>query len=252
MDTNKFVTFAVTLSLIVSVGAMPVLAQTKTATSSATADDETDEDTSPTPTKKVSQEEKEKVEAIEEIKDKVESKVSQLTSNNKSRAGFIMTIEDDKMTLEGENGNFDVEVDKDVTTSYRIEGGKTSEVDFEDVKKGDYVLVSGPEIGSTITANAIYIDEHFFVKSGKIIEVNSESFYIKVQTLEKDQFILDVERSSTQQILDIKTLELESVGFSKLKEGDNIHFVAKRGPDKKQTRFSIVKSVIIPQEYFIK
>lgn len=190
-------------------------------------------------------------ESVQELKEKVESKVSELTENRKTYAGVVLEIKDKTMRIESEFGEYSIDIDSDLTKAYLITAGSTSEVKLDSIEKGDYILVSGPEIGNTITANAIYLDEQFVVSSGKIIEVNSDSFYIRVQTLAKDSYILDIEQKTTQQILNIKSLELETAGFSKLKEGDNVHFVARKGTDDK-SRYSAVKTIIIPQEYFIK
>lgn len=191
-------------------------------------------------------------ESVQELKEKVESKVSELSENRKTYAGVVLEVGDDTMKIESEYGEYTIDIDTDLTKAYRIASGSTSEIKLADIEKSDYILVSGPEIGNTITANAIYVDEQFVVTSGKIVEVNSDSFYIRVQTLAKDSYILDIEQKTTQQILNIKSLELETAGFSKLKEGDNVHFVARKGTQKDQSRYSAVKTIIIPQEYFIK
>ncbi|MCX7996445.1 MAG: hypothetical protein N2691_01640 [Patescibacteria group bacterium] len=191
--------------------------------------------------------------AVKELKEKIESKVSELKDRNqRTSAGFVTALKDKVLTVRTENGDIQVELDEDVTEVFRIDGTKTAELKIDDIKKGDYILVTGPEIGTTVTANRVYVDEHFIVRSGTIIEVNSESFYVRVQTVEKETYTLDIERNTTQQLVDIKTLELSKIGFSKLKEGDSIHFTARRGIDPKQTRFSASSVVIVPQEYFIK
>ena len=59
-------------------------------------------------------------------------------------------------------------------------------------------------------------------------------------------------KATTQQLMDIKTLELSKVGFSKYKEGDTIHFVFKKIAGAKENRYTALKVVIIPQEYFQK
>lgn len=210
-----------------------------------------EEENTPTPKAKPTESQTQK--AIDDLKKKVESKVTELkATNKKTLAGFITNIKDKKITIQSDTDTFDIETDADVTTVYKISGSSTSEVELDTLKKGDYILVNGPEIGKSVTANAIYLDEHYISKSGKIVEVNADNFYIKVTTLEKDTYTLDIERTTTSQLLDIKTLKLGTVGFSKLKEGDNIHFTAKKGSDKAETRFSTIKAIIIPQEYFNK
>lgn len=192
-------------------------------------------------------------EAIEELKEKVESKVSELAqSSNTTYAGFVQSLKDDVLTLTTENGTLDVALDPELTKFYQIQSNSSSEIDQEDISEDDYVLVSGPKIGDSITGNAVYKDASYLVRSGKIIEVNSDTYYISVQTLEKDIYTIDIENSSKQQLLDIKTLTLESAGFSKLKEGDNIHVVMRSEADESDNRYTAVTTIIIPQEYFIK
>lgn len=237
----KKVTLLLILTLLSVSNITPVLAQTTKPTATPAED------------KEASKEASTEKNAIEELKNKVESKVTQLKNTNlKTKAGFITTIKDNTITIQTDSGNATVEIDKDVTTFYKINGASRSEIKSDDMVKGNYILATGPEIGTEITANTVHVDEHYIAKSGKIIEVNSDDFYIKIMTQEKDNYIIDIESSTTSQILDIKTLKLDTAGFSKLKEGDNIHFVAKKGMDAKQTRFSAVKTIIIPQEYFIK
>lgn len=237
---NKNIALFMLIGLVTVSGMSPVIAQTK-APAAAEEKEASDEAT-----------ESEK-NAVQELKEKVESKVTELKNNNlRTKAGFITAIKDKKVTVESDAGPFTIELDEDVTSFYRISGTSRAEIKSDDLEKGNYILVTGPEIGNEITANTVHVDEHYIAKSGKIIEVNADSFYVKIRTLEKDDYIIDIERATTSQIIDIKTLELSTAGFSKLKEGDNLHFVAKKGQDKKQTRFSAVKLVIIPQEYFIK
>lgn len=190
---------------------------------------------------------------VEELKEKVESTVDNLQNENLTTyAGFIDSLEDEVMTLDTENGEVAVELDPELTIYYQIQSNATEEIDSEDVEAGDFVLVSGPKIGNTVTANAVYKDVAYLVRTGKIIEVNEDSFYITVQTLDKDTFTLDIEQSTTQQLLDIKTFELETSGFSKMKTGDTIHFVVEQSNEEDTERYEAVKTIIIPQEYFIK
>lgn len=248
---KKSVLVTLTGAILIS---MPVFtfvqaAAPSTDVTKAVAQTNDDKDLTPSPTPQKDAQTSE----IEDLKKKVESKVSELkNTNKKTLAGYIANIKDKKITIQSDTGSFEIDSDQDVTTVYKISGSSTSEVELDTLKKGDYILVNGPEIGKSVTANAIYLDEHYISKSGKIIEVNNDNYYIKVSTLEKDTYTLDIEKATTTQMLNIKTLKLESVGFSKLKEGDNIHFTAKKGSDKDETRYSAIKNIIIPQEYFNK
>ncbi len=140
-----------------------------------------------------------------------------------------------------------------MTKFFQVIGATKKEIKQSQIEKGDYIIVTGPVVDKTINANFVYMDDKYLVKNGKITEVDKEAYSIKITTAEKDNFTLDVETSTKQQILNIKTLEVETVGFSKIKEGDTIHFVViKTGQEKEVNRFPAEKILIIPQEYFIK
>ncbi|QQS43838.1 hypothetical protein IPM65_06925 [Candidatus Roizmanbacteria bacterium] len=112
--------------------------------------------------------------------------------------------------------------------------------------------MTGPEIGDSITANAVYRDQQYLVISGKITNVTSEDFTVNVLTVDKTDYVLDVESKTSQKMLNIKTLETEKIGFSKLKEGDSVHVVVKGNPENtSQTRFTAERLLVIPNEYFL-
>jgi hypothetical protein len=116
----------------------------------------------------------------------------------------------------------------------------------------DYIIISGPPLENSITANNIYRDIEYIVSSGKVTEVSSADFTVKVITVDKDNYTLNIENSTKQQLLDIKTNTLSPTGFSKIKIGDTIHFVAKKPADIQKLEVSTDKIIIIPQEYFMK
>lgn len=149
---------------------------------------------------------------------------------------------------------YEIKIDSSLTKIYQIQGLTKKEVKSDDIKKDAYVIVTGPIVDKTINANIVFIDEAFIVQTGKISELNKTDFYIKLTTLDKNNITLDIESGTKQNMLNIKTLEIERTGFSKIKEGDTIHFVAKRdtGSQNSGGRLAAYKILIIPQEYFIK
>ena len=126
------------------------------------------------------------------------------------------------------------------------------EIKADDIAKNDYVIVSGVVADNIITANVVLIDENFLVDSGKITEINKDSYNVKVSTSDKNIYSLDIETYTKQYIMNIKTLNLERIGFSKVKEGDTVHFVVKKIFSEKNNNYLAIKILIIPQEYFIK
>lgn len=189
---------------------------------------------------------------IDVFKEKLASKVAELSKKNqKVLAGIVDSPDKKKFKLKTEeDGVFDIKVDEDLTKYYSISGASKLEKKISDLKKGVYVIVSGPQVDRTIDANIIYQDEQFLVDFGKVVEINKDDNSLQVTTAAKENYILDIEVATKQQLLDIKTLEFERLAFSKIKAGDSIHFVVKKDTTVKN-RFATVRTLVIPQEYFI-
>lgn len=192
---------------------------------------------------------------IKDLKDKIATKVAELQKKDqKAIAGSVLSNKDGLVMLKAnDDAEYEVKIDDTLTKIYQISGAQKKEVKFSDVKKDSYIIVTGPLIDKTVTANFIYLDEQFIVGAGKITEVNSDDFYFKVTTTEKDNYTLDIETTTTTQMLNIKTLTPEKIGFSKIKEGDTVHFVVREAGQKEEpNRYSAFKILIVPQEYFMK
>ena len=190
---------------------------------------------------------------IDEFKEKIATKVAQLQKkvNNKAVAGFIEEISDNKLRIKTvDNDSFEIVLDSLITKYYQIKDNQMTEINFSDLKKDQYIIASGLVDNNKVTANFIYLDESFLVMGGKVIEVNKAEYFLKVLANEKEIYLLDIETKTKQLILNIKTINLERTGFSKIREGDTIYFVIKNSKEKKG-RYPAEKILIVPQEYFI-
>lgn len=195
------------------------------------------------------------LEAVQDLKEKVASKVAELRHNNeRAVAGEISAIEDSGLTTVADDGRqYTVTLDEDLTKYYSLEKGTEKEIQKSDLKVGKYLIASGVINDKTIAANVVYLDVQYLVASGKVTEINNSDYYIKVTTLEKDNLTIDIETNTKINLLNIKTLEIERGGFSKIKEGDTVHFVyQKSGSNQEKNRFSALRILVIPQEYFMK
>ena len=190
---------------------------------------------------------------IQQLKDKIANKVSEIRKqNNKAISGFVLKVDGNSMEL-GNSGEVNqVKFDDTLTKVFKVLGTTKKEIKTGDIEKNDYAIVSGVVADNIITANVVLIDENFLVDSGKITEINKEAYNIKVLTSDKNTYGLDIETGTKQYMVNIKTLLRETVGFSKLKEGDTVHFVVKKTVTEKDNNYSAYKILVIPQEYFIK
>jgi len=225
----KYSVTALTL-LIFTVVAVPVFSQTPTSTPSGSLSDE-----------------------VDKLKEKVAEKVEQLKETEKAVSGVVTEIDKNEWVLtDADNKKISVSIDDTLTNFFDISGTKTTDLEQDDIDKGDYVFITGPEIGESITANAVYRDQKYMVISGKITNVTAEDFTINVLSVDKTDYVLDVESKTNQRMLNIKTLETEKIGFSKLKEGDSVHVVVKGNPENtSQTRYAALRLLVIPNEYFL-
>lgn len=231
--------FTISMFIFIALSFTTVLAQDEDATSPADI-------VTPSITESISNEN------IQDFKDNLASKFAELNKNKKAAAGFITEIKDNKIKIKtNENSNLDIKIDPDLTKIYNIEQSGLKELKMTDLKNSAYIIVVGLPLENTINANYIYQDKPFVVKSGKIVEVSKSDYSLKVTTTDKDDYTLDVESSTKQQIMNIKTLEVGRVGFSKIKEGDTIHFsFALKESNAENNRYSVTRFLIIPQEYF--
>lgn len=191
---------------------------------------------------------------IQNLKEKIATKVAELREkNNKAVSGFVTNISGLTITIKDEsNVDFEIKLDDALTKYYQVAGTQLKEIKLSDIKKGIFLIITGVASDKTITANTVYVDEMFLIKSGKITEVDSSNFALKVLSSDKDIYTLEIETTTKQQMINVKTLEVERAGFSKIKEGDAIHFVVKKTGIEKENTYSAIKFLIIPQEYFMK
>ena len=191
---------------------------------------------------------------IVELKEKVASKVAQLKRENaQGVSGYITEIKNESFFIQNQKGDiFQINTDPIITKYYQIINNQRKEIDKKALSKDQYVIIDGIINGNQIEANAIYIDDYFLISSGQVIEINKNEYWIRVLTLEKDSLILDIETYTKKFLLNIKNLELENIGFSKIKEGDNVHFVIKKQGLKPVERASAFRLIVIPQEFFLK
>jgi len=193
--------------------------------------------------------------AIQDLKEKVANKVAEIRKkNNKAIAGRVTDRSESTVKIKNsEQNDFNIKFqDSGLTKYYQITGAQQKEISSEDIKKDDYVIATGVINNKTITANSVFTDKQFLAGDGKISEVKADDYTIKVMVADKTVYTLSIETSTKQQIVNIKTLETERIGFSKIKEGDSIHFVVKVNGDEKNNEYSTEKILIVPQEYFMK
>lgn len=191
---------------------------------------------------------------VESLKNSIATKVAELRKKGfKAVAGTISSISGLKIVIKNSLGsNINIKLDEELTKVYQINGATKQDLKQSDLEKNSYIIVSGPQLDNEITANVIYIDEQYFVKTGKIVEVNEDDLSLKVTTSERDTIILDISTRQKLQLMDTDTFEVATTTFKKVKEGDSVHFIyTKSGEEQQVNRFDALKVIVIPQEFFL-
>lgn len=194
------------------------------------------------------------LEEIQNFKEKLASKVAELQKKeDKALSGFLILKKDKSLTIETtDNEQFTVELDDLLTKFFQVNVSVLKEITLDNLEVNDYIIITGPISGKVITANNIYKDENFTSGSGIFSDTGQGDFSLQVVTLENETLNIDIETATKRKILNIKTLKLDDVGFSKIKTGDVLHFFYKKTSNKDEKKYSATKILVIPQEYFSK
>ncbi len=183
------------------------------------------------------------------LKEKVADAVKK--EDNKAVAGFVENKNKNTIKIMTDDGTeYAIKLDDTLTKYFQIIGNSKKEITSDDIGSNDYIIVSGVINDKSVTANSIFIDKNYLTFAGRVSNVDKDNYTVTVITNAKEEITLDIEDSTKQYILNIKTNAIEISGFSKIKEGDTIHFVVLKTSADKKDRYSAVKTFIIPQEYF--
>ncbi len=195
---------------------------------------------------------------IENFKEKIANKVAEIQKKNGKEdliAGFVTKKDSKQITIVNSDNqeNYIIKLEELLTKFYQISGKTVKEVNFDKIDKDSYLIAVGIKEDKFLTANRIYIDENFILKTGQISEIDKEKYQLELITAEKTNYLLDIETTTKQFIINSKTNQIEAGGFSKVKQGDFVSFIAKReNYDVKNNQYSAFKILVIPQEFFVK
>lgn len=206
----------------------------------------------PSPTPEPTKESTKLDDTIKSLKDKIEDKVEQINKTSKKIIkGVIASTTEGTLELKTDTeSTYTVSLDETITSFFNASVDDQEAIEQTDLAENDYVIVSGPIIEDQVSANVVYKQTPYLVLQGQITSVDKATFTVDVVTLEKDSYTLDIEDDTTQFLMNSKTLAMEKAGFSKYQVGDTLHFVIVK-PESGKTKVTAVRTLIIPQEYFV-
>lgn len=178
-----------------------------------------------TPTVGVSEEVIDKLKQIEQLKEKIATKVAEIRDKDKKGAyGTVSKIEKDSLTLQGKKGETVVTYSDD-TVFYSLSAGEKKELTAKNISVGDTISVLGylTDDKAKITAKYIYLHPTYLHTTGKIVDIDKDNYTITIKEKQGNQ-VVDIE-TSTKINLYVKGKDWQKGGFSKFKLGDYIHAI---------------------------
>ncbi len=216
---KKLFTLIISLSLIVSLTS-PVFAVTPSVKPTGSASDE-----KVTPEPQTTSEEKQKnlIDQINNLKEKVASKVAELRLVEKRGIiGVVTQTSDNKITMNDVNGETRY-VDVDELTKFSSPDEKGT-FGISDITKGMQLSVIGlyNKDSKRILARFVDVVPLPFYVSGQVSAIDKVNFTITVINAEQDKALVDIE-NITKISTSTEADGLSKIGFSKLQTGDRVH-----------------------------
>lgn len=176
------------------------------------------------PTISNSQKNESLVQQINELKDKIASRVAQLNLVEKHGVvGSVTESSDTRITLKTYTGEVKI-VDVDEITKFSSPSAKSA-FGISDVRPGSVLSAIGLYNKQSKHVLARFISSYTLpiFLHGKITEINEDDFTITVPTKEKKEMIVDIE--TTTRINALTDNKITRSGFTKLNVGDRVDIV---------------------------
>lgn len=159
-------------------------------------------------------------EKVDELKDKVASRVAELNLVEKRGiVGVVEKVEGNQITINDLKNNTRI-IDTDELTKFSSEDN--SSFDISDLKKGSQISILGIYNKDSQRLLARFVNDitiPVFI-NGVISQANEEDFTLTVVTVDGTKYLIDIERvSKTFSYVDG---DLETSGFSKITSGENV------------------------------
>lgn len=105
---------------------------------------------------------------VEILKEKIAIKVAELRQeNNQAFSGNIINLSENLIEIKDKDDKkILINLDPTLTKYYRIKNNQKKEINFSDLEKNDYIVVSGIITDKGVNANLIFVDERYLVDFG--------------------------------------------------------------------------------------
>lgn len=190
---------------------------------------------------------------LRKLRDRLASVVAQLRKKDEQViAGQVSSLQGAVMDVETLAGSTEkITLDDTLTKYYRISGAAKEERELKDVTTGAYVVITGLRTDGSFTANEIYEDEHFESKAGRVTDMDSTDYTLRVETYDKETITVIVGRGVTIEALNVTSQTLGSGSFTQIREGDTVHIVYPvKTLNQQVSSVTPTRILIVPLAYF--
>lgn len=189
----------------------------------------------------------EKLKQIEELKEKIATRVAEIRDREKgAMLGIVKQIQNNTITLTTKKGDKTFNYQED-TLFFNLKNNTKTEINSNKLKEGDNISVFGyyNETKDDFSAKFIYLQDQPMRIAGKVADIDKQNFTVTLKDRE-GQKIIDIEKFTNTSSL-IKGKGLQRYGFSKIKIGDMGFAYTTKNP-KDENRFTATRLIIIPIE----
>lgn len=182
---------------------------------------------------------------IQNLKDKIATKVAEISASSRQVvAGIIESKSEGGFVVNQGSKTVKVTVDAEVTSYENLINSKTS-ITLKSLEKNDYVVLEGVMLNDEFSTEKVYLQNQYEFLTGQIIGVEKKDYTIEIVTTDQETIVVDIEKSTIQNSIDPKSLKIVTAGFADYKTGSKIQFVVlSRGTEKGKA--SGVRMLIIP------
>lgn len=213
-------------------------------TKKAVASDSATVKTSPTPTPGESI--IDKLKQIQDLKEKIATKVAQIREKDKTGImGTVKKADAGQIILTTLTGEKTVTITDDVQI-FTFKDGKKATSTVRTIKDGSFIAVVGHLTdGKTVAASALYIQSQPDIRiTGKIADIDRTNFTVTVKGKEGET-IVDIEKVTKAFLLDTAKKTFAKSGFSKLAVGATVHVFGSANEEEKN-RISALSVYALP------
>lgn len=163
---------------------------------------------------------------LDDLKDRLATKVAQLRQLTKRAVyGKVKAVSVSTFTVETKTSDIKIELTDDITVVQFLKGKRT-ELKTENIETGDEVVVfgdydSGLEL---LKAKFVFIQGALPQRvSGTVTKTDAKAFTITVKTDKDETYTVDFERTTTTNKWDAEKDAVTKIGFTGIVAGDTIH-----------------------------